>query len=82
MLKMLREKGGVFLEGMYCIKTLKLILFNTKCSCTTAPKSFFQDEECESCNEMLQHQILALYLSKMLLSRLLIDSGNTWQGCD
>ena len=46
------------------------------------PKSFFQDEECESCNEMLQHQILALYLSKMLLSRLLIDSGNTWQSSD
>ena len=62
-------------------------LWNWFCSAQSAlaqrpPKSFFQDEECESCNEMLQHQILALYLSKMLLSRLLIDSGNTWQSSD
>ena len=41
-LKMLREKGWVLLEGMYSIKTLKLILFSTspsKCSCTMAPPS-------------------------------------------
>ena len=38
------------------------------------PKSFLQDEESESCNEMLQ--ILEMYLSKMLSSCLLIDSCN------